>query len=86
VAPYFMNGRVLIVEHGKHFALKRMVEDSPDIVNALMEFVRSGKTTNLPTRMTLPVPKFQVPKFPLPNPDASGLQGEPRLNAAQLQR
>jgi pimeloyl-ACP methyl ester carboxylesterase len=67
VAPYFVNGRVLIVEHGKHFALKQMVEDSPDIVTALMEFVRSGKTTNLPARMTLPVPKFQVPKFPPPN-------------------
>ena len=74
VAPYFMNGRVLIVEHGKHFALKQMVEDSPDIVTALIEFVRSGKTNNLPARMTLPVPKFQVPKFPPPNPDASGLQ------------
>jgi pimeloyl-ACP methyl ester carboxylesterase len=67
VAPYFMNGRVVIVEHGKHFALKQMVEDSPDIVTALMEFVRSGKTTNLPTRMTLPVHKFQVPRFPPPN-------------------
>src|SRR6266480_5856276 len=67
VAPYFMNGRVLIVEHGKHFALKQMVEDSPEIVTALMEFVRSGKTNNLPARMTLPVPKFQVPKFPPPN-------------------
>jgi pimeloyl-ACP methyl ester carboxylesterase len=67
VAPYFMNGRVLIVEHGKHFALKQMVEDSPDMVTALMEFVRSGNTTNLPTRMTLPAPKFQVPKFPPPN-------------------
>ena len=67
VAPYFMNGRVLIVEHGKHFALKQMVEDSPDIVTALMEFVRSGEITNLPTRMTLPGPKFQAPKFLPPN-------------------
>ncbi|PYS30802.1 MAG: hypothetical protein DMF75_15475 [Acidobacteria bacterium] len=66
VAPYFLNGRVLIVEHGKHFALKQMVEDSPDIVTALIEFVRSGKTTNVPMRMTLPVAKFQVPKFPPP--------------------
>lgn len=67
VAPYFMNGRVVIVEHGKHFALKQMVEDSPDIVTAMMEFVRSGKTTNLPPRITLPVPKFQVPRFPPPH-------------------
>jgi pimeloyl-ACP methyl ester carboxylesterase len=67
VAPYFLNGRVLIVEHGKHSALKRIVEEAPEIVNALMEFVRTGNTARLPTRMTLAVPKFEVPKFPPPN-------------------
>ena len=67
VAPYFLKGRVLIVEHGKHSALKRIVEHAPEIVTALMEFVRTGNTANLPTRMTLPVPKFEVPKFPPPN-------------------
>jgi len=67
VAPYFPNGHVLIVEHGKHSALKRIVEDAPEIATALMEFVRTGSTANLPTRMTLPVPKFEVPKFPPPN-------------------
>ncbi len=67
VAPYFVNGKVVIVERGKHFALKQMIEDSPEIVTALVEFIRSGKTTNLPARMTLPLSKFQVPKFPPPN-------------------
>jgi pimeloyl-ACP methyl ester carboxylesterase len=67
VAPYFLNGRVLIVEHGKHSALKRMVQDAPEIVSALMEFVQTGNTTKLPTRMTLPASKFEVPKFPPPN-------------------
>jgi len=67
VAPFFPNGHVLIVEHGKHSALKRIVEDAPEIVTALMEFVRTGSTAHLPTRMTLPVPKFEVPKFPPPN-------------------
>jgi pimeloyl-ACP methyl ester carboxylesterase len=67
VAPYFLNGQVLIVEHGKHSALKRIVEDAPEITTALMEFVRTGRTAKLPTRMTLPVPKFEVPKFPPPN-------------------
>lgn len=68
VAPYFVNGRVLIVEHGKHSALKRMVEEAPEIVAALTEFVRTGSTAKLPTRVALPVPKFQVPKFPPPKP------------------
>ena len=66
VAPYFPNGHVLIVEHGKHSALKRIVEDAPEITTALMEFVRTGNTARLPTRMTLPVPKFEVPRFPPP--------------------
>ena len=67
VAPYFPNGHVLIVEHGKHSALKRIVVDAPEIATSLMEFVRTSSTANLPTRMTLPVPKFEVPKFPPPN-------------------
>jgi len=67
VAPYFLNGRVVIAEHGKHFALKQIVEDAPELVTALMEFVRTGNTARLPTRITLPVPKFQAPKFPPPN-------------------
>jgi pimeloyl-ACP methyl ester carboxylesterase len=67
VAPYFPNGRVLIVEHGKHAALKRIVEEAPEIVTALMEFVRTGHTAQIPIRVTLPVPKFEVPRFPPPN-------------------
>ena len=67
VAPYFRNGRVLIVEHGKHAVLKGIVESSPETVIALTEFVRTGSTAKLPTRITLPVSKFQVPKFPPPN-------------------
>src|SRR4030095_1587749 len=60
VAPFFLNGRVLIVEHGKHSALKRIVEDAPGIITALMEFVRTGNAAKLPTRMTLPVPTVEV--------------------------
>jgi pimeloyl-ACP methyl ester carboxylesterase len=66
VAPYFPNGKVVIVEHGKHFALKQMVEDSPEIVTALIEFLKTGKTSILPTRVTLPVQKFRAPNFPPP--------------------
>ena len=31
---------------------------------ALMEFVRTGISARLPTRIALPVPKFQMPEFP----------------------
>ena len=67
VAPYFRNGRVMIVEHGRHAALKRIMEDAPEIVTLLMKFLRTGNADSLPTRITLPVPKFPVPDFPPPN-------------------
>lgn len=68
VAPYFLNGRVLIVEHGKHAALKRIVEDAPELVSLLIKFLQTGNAATLPTRITLPAPKFQVPRFPPPKP------------------
>jgi pimeloyl-ACP methyl ester carboxylesterase len=61
VAPYFLNGRVLIVEHGKHAALKKIEDQAPEILIALLAFLKTGNTEELPARITLPVPKFDVP-------------------------
>jgi pimeloyl-ACP methyl ester carboxylesterase len=66
VAPYFMNGHVVIVEHGRHAVLKNIASSSPATLAALLEFVKSGSTEKLPVRITLPVPKFDVPAFPPP--------------------
>ncbi|HSE37993.1 MAG TPA: alpha/beta hydrolase [Blastocatellia bacterium] len=66
VAPYFLNGRVLIAEHGGHGVLDPIAEHLPDVWSVLSEFLKTGKNDNLPARVTLPVPKFAVPDFPPP--------------------
>jgi TAP-like protein len=68
VAPYFPNSRVLIVARMGHGALEPMLEplagQLPDVFAMLREFVQTGRTANLPARVTLPAPKFGVPNFP----------------------
>jgi TAP-like protein len=65
VAPFFRNGHVLIVEHGRHAAMKK-IEDSPEIFKALLEFVRTGVADKIPNRISLPVPLFDPPTFAPP--------------------
>jgi pimeloyl-ACP methyl ester carboxylesterase len=67
VAPYFLKGRVLIAEHGGHGVLEPISQHLPQVMEALLEFLRTGNTANLPARVQLPVPKFGVPDFPPPN-------------------
>jgi hypothetical protein len=31
-----------------------------------MDFIRNGSTVNLPSRVTLPAPKWNMPDFPAP--------------------
>ncbi|MCI0347950.1 MAG: alpha/beta hydrolase [Acidobacteriales bacterium] len=66
IAPYFPNGRVLIAMHGGHGVLEPIAEHLPDVMSALLEFLKTSSTANLPTRVALPVPKFAVPDFPPP--------------------
>ncbi len=66
IAPYFVNGRVLIAEHGGHGVLDPIAEHLPDVWAVLAEFLKTGNNANVPPRVTLPVPKFGVPDFPPP--------------------
>jgi hypothetical protein len=66
VTPYFPKGRLLLAEHGGHGALGAILQHRPDVRAALVEFLKTGATENLPARVTLPVPKFAVPDFPPP--------------------
>lgn len=67
IAPYFLNSLTLIVEHGRHASLKKIAGESPTTLAALLEFVKTGNTEKLPARITLAVPKFDVPSFPAPS-------------------
>lgn len=62
VTPYFPNSRVLVAVHGRHSALDQVLP----LVPAVLEFVQTGNTSNLPAKVVLPVPQFDVPNFPPP--------------------
>lgn len=64
--PFFPNGRLLIAVHGGHGVIEPIAEHLPNVMAALIEFLKSGSTANLPARVTLPLPKFGVPDFPPP--------------------
>jgi pimeloyl-ACP methyl ester carboxylesterase len=66
IAPYFVNGRVLIAEHGGHGVLDPIAENLPEVMKVLLEFLKTGNNANVPPRVTLPLPKFAVPDFPPP--------------------
>jgi pimeloyl-ACP methyl ester carboxylesterase len=66
VSPYFPNGRVLIAMHGGHGVLNPIAEHLPEVMELLLEFLRTGSTAKLPARVALPIPKFGVPDFPPP--------------------
>ena len=66
VAPYFLNGRVLIAEHGGHGVLDPIADHLPEVMTVLLEFLKTGDNANVPARVTLPAPKFAAPDFPPP--------------------
>jgi hypothetical protein len=67
VAPYFPNSHVLIVERGGHGAMNQITQTLPDTAAALLDFLKTGSSTPLPTRVTLPPQRFNVPTFPAPS-------------------
>lgn len=66
IAPYFRKGHVLLVERGGHGALNQVAQHQPETMRGIFEFLKSGSTENLPTRVTVPAPEFNVPNFPAP--------------------
>jgi hypothetical protein len=66
VAPFFPNGRTLIVERGRHAAIKQLMSHAPETLTALLEFVQTGNAAKLPARAPLPAQKFVAPDFPPP--------------------
>jgi pimeloyl-ACP methyl ester carboxylesterase len=66
IAPYFTNSRVIITEHGGHGVLDPIAERLPEVMNLLLEFLRTGNMEKLPSRVTLPAPQFAMPDFPPP--------------------
>ena len=65
VLPHFVNSRTLIVHQGEHGAFARVRRTLPAATAAIMEFVRSGSTANLPSAVTVPAREFRPPDFPI---------------------
>jgi pimeloyl-ACP methyl ester carboxylesterase len=66
VMPHFVNSRAIIVEHGEHGAYARVRRTLPEATAAIMEFIRTGNTANLPSRVSVPPREFRAPDFPVP--------------------
>jgi pimeloyl-ACP methyl ester carboxylesterase len=66
IAPYFRNGRVLLVERGGHGALGQVAANSPVAMQALLEFAKTGDAADVPMRVSVPGLKFSLPGFPPP--------------------
>jgi pimeloyl-ACP methyl ester carboxylesterase len=66
VAPYFINGRVVIVEHGEHALLESLPDQLPQLMMALQTFLRDGSTADLPVHVSMPIGRFDAIEFPPP--------------------
>lgn len=66
IAPYFPASRTIVVHRGAHATPKRLTRFQPAVFAALVEFFRTGATTQLPSEIALPLPTFEVPAFPPP--------------------
>jgi pimeloyl-ACP methyl ester carboxylesterase len=71
VMPFFVNSRALIVNQGEHGAFARVRRTLPAATAAIMEFVRSGSTANLPSHVTVGAREFRAPDFPAPAGNAT---------------
>src|SRR5262245_8973085 len=66
IAPFFPKGHVLIVERGGHGVMSQLSQHLPETRDALLDFLKSGTTAKLPSRLSVPAPKFSVPSFAAP--------------------
>lgn len=66
LAPYFPAGHTMIVHRGVHALASRLTAAHPDAFAALLAFLRTGATAQIPSEITLPVPAFALPDFPPP--------------------
>jgi pimeloyl-ACP methyl ester carboxylesterase len=66
VLPYFPNSRTVLVHQGLHGAYASVRANLPEATAAIMDFIRTGATANLPVQVTVPAAKFAAPDFPAP--------------------
>ena len=63
IAPFFPKSHVLIVERGGHGAMNQLTQHHPKVKDSLVQFLKTADMTGLPTRISVPPPKFSAPGF-----------------------
>jgi len=71
IAPFFPNRHVLVARHGGHGVFPPIAQHAPEIMDKIVEFLRTGSMTGIPTQIDLPIPTFDRPDFPPPDRPAS---------------
>lgn len=66
IAPYFPRGRTIVVRREEHAPPHRMTRKHPAVFAALLEFLRTGATADLPVEFTVTPDPFTTPRFPPP--------------------
>lgn len=61
IAPYFVEGHTIIVHRGEHDQLSYQLRADPAAFAAVLAFMATGATAQLPVEVTLPPPAFAVP-------------------------
>jgi pimeloyl-ACP methyl ester carboxylesterase len=67
IAPFFPHGRTIRVRRGEHDQLSYLTRTEPRAFAAILAFLASGDTAQLPAEVTLPPPAFTAPPFPPPS-------------------
>jgi pimeloyl-ACP methyl ester carboxylesterase len=81
--PYFRNGHLIRVHRGGHDGAMYLLRNAPEARQAVLAFLQSGATANLPGEVELPPPTFQQPhaKTAAPAPPVGGPSGpKPRTS------
>ena len=61
LAPYFKNGRMVLVRRGSHGAMREALRDIDGFREALDRFIVSGDMSELPDSVELDEPDWVVP-------------------------
>jgi pimeloyl-ACP methyl ester carboxylesterase len=64
--PYYPNGRAILVHRGPHAARAMLADRKAAVMDAVLDFLRTGRTDDLPVTVSLPAPAFRCPSFPPP--------------------
>lgn len=78
ILPYFPNGHVLRVHRGPHGARAEIEREMPDVMKNVLEFLRTGRTEQLPMKVELPYADRGMMRGPPPS-SSEGEGGKSRV-------